>query len=89
MENRDAGKESDCVISKRSYLACRIAESSRKRPTPVTSFLCGHCNQRLSRKVFKKHEHLYRRADLSWATTDVCCDSVSVDDCDVQSTGLW
>ena len=72
-------------IFKRSYLAPKEANSSRKRPklsTQASSFLCGHCNQRLSRKTFKKHEKLYKRSDQSWTKEDEGL-------CEDQITGLW
>lgn len=61
------------ALKKHNSLARKIAESSRKQPKRlnfVSSRLCGHCNQKLSLKVFKKHEKLYKRPDQSWIISD-------------------
>ena len=61
-------------MKKHNTLSRKIAQSSQKKPkhsNPGSSRLCGHCNQKLSLKVFKRHEKLYRRMDQSWiANTD-------------------
>ena len=65
--------EKSCIPTKRSFLASRIAESSRKKPklsNPGTSRFCGHCNQRLSLKTYRKHEQLYKMSDQSWMGRD-------------------
>ena len=58
-------------MKRHNILARKIAESSQKKlkyTNPVSSRLCGHCDQKLSLKVFKRHERLYRRSDLTWIT---------------------
>ena len=71
-----------------SFLAPRIAESSRRkakitlRANSLRSQLCGHCNQNLSLKTFKKHKKLYYKSDGTWlidseATSNSCASASS------------
>ena len=53
-------------LKRHNTLAQKIAESFKKAKHAEPSRMCGHCNQRLALKVYKKHERLYRRSDESW-----------------------
>lgn len=53
-------------LKRHNTLARKIAESSKKAKHSEPSRMCGHCNQKLVLKVYKKHERLYRRSDKSW-----------------------
>ncbi len=60
--------ESQSSLKRHNSLALKFAESSRKKrklENPASSHLCGHCNENLSLKVFRKHERLYKRLDQS------------------------
>ena len=59
-------KASKRPLKRHNSLAQKIAESSKKAKHAEPSHMCGHCNQRLALKVYKKHERLYRRSDESW-----------------------
>ena len=79
------GSGSSASTSRSSFLASRLAQSSRQKSTTVAlranglkSQLCGHCNKNLSVKTFKKHKKLYSRPDETWtkpvdeAEEDIC-----------------
>ena len=69
MSSPSLGDRKDHMLKKHNSIARKISESSWKKPkrlNPVSSHWCGHCDKRLSLKVFKKHQKLYMRLDQAW-----------------------
>ena len=54
------------TLKRHNALAQKIAASSKKAKHAEPSRMCGHCNQKLALKVYRKHERLFRRSDESW-----------------------
>ena len=81
MSSPSSGDRKDHMLKKHNSIARKIAESSRKKPkrlNPASSHLCGHCNQMLSLKVFKKHQKLYMKSDQTWIISGSVHQSTSI-----------